>query len=264
MRDELWRSDRNPNVAFAIELKGRLMRTSDAGATWSAVTGLAGRAVSWIAMAPGDNSIVYASFLRTVLFVNKHSAETGEHLFRATSGGFGTIHPRRVRADAKGWIYLAEDTVAIDSPPEAPARDGALYDAFVMAFDPHSGAEPVYSRRFAGVGQTYLGGMAVDCMGNVALALTSDTEDLEVTPDALAPRNAGAEDGVLEGSAGRSSSLLVLLRRGLFGNCEGCLHRPRRPDSSLGNHCLAGASRTGSNTGLSALLERAWRPASWL
>ena len=192
------RSAAHPALAFAV-INGQLMRTADAGSTWTTVSGLGQRAAPFmVAIAPGDDAVVYASYVKNPeLFVNKFAGGTGELLFRGTAGGFGSIAVRRVRVDGKGWIYLAGDTDSLDFPNDTPVADGDTGDAYLAAFDPASGPEPVYVQRLGGAGQTSTADIAADCSGNTVVALTSTAPKLNAPGDASPKGNAGGNDAVL-------------------------------------------------------------------
>jgi photosystem II stability/assembly factor-like uncharacterized protein len=176
----LRRSQSNPDVFFA-NIQGRVMRSADAGVTWTPVNGLRERMLPLaLEVAPSEDAVVYMTYQRgSDLFVTKFDANAGGVLFTAVAGGFGSETVARIRVDAGGRIYVAGSTDSLDFPADSLVADGDLFDAFAIAFDPGIGStNPVYSRRIGGVGRTTAGDMAVDCAGNVVLAATSNSPDL--------------------------------------------------------------------------------------
>ncbi len=188
------RSESNPSVFFA-NIQGRVMRTADAGITWTPVTGLVERTLPFsFEVAPGDGTIAYATLLRgSDVFVRKLDANARQTLFSGVAGGFGGETVARIQIDRTGRIYIGGTTNSIDFPTDSPIPDNDTYDAFVIAFDP-AHTDPAYSRRIGGAGRTIAADMAVDCSGNAALALTTTTRDLPSGAGALQAGIAGGSD----------------------------------------------------------------------
>jgi photosystem II stability/assembly factor-like uncharacterized protein len=191
-------SPSKPSVFFA-NIGGRVMRTADAGANWSAASGLGERMLPFsFEIAPSDDGVVYATYQRgSDLFVTKFDASASQALFTSVAGGFGQETVARIRVDAAGRIYVAGGTNSLDFPADSTVPDNDMHDGFVIAFDPNSGPDPIYSQRIGGAGTTATADAAVDCSGNLVLAANSTTPDLATTTSALQSTNAGGNDVVL-------------------------------------------------------------------